>query len=143
MSGDATAPFSETQAIFRKLRSLPENKTCFDCPTKNPTWCTIPYGAFVCLGKFFKLGIRQVTPNLECSGVHRSLGTHLTFIRSADLDQAWTWKQLRCMQVGGNGKARAFFRANGGETSDKSVKYSSRAANLYKSKIAKLVSLAL
>ena len=44
------------------------------------------------------------------------------------------------MQVGGNAKARAFFRANGGETSDKQVKYSSRAANLYKSKIAKLVS---
>ena len=73
-------------------------------------------------------------------GVHRSLGTHLTFIRSADLDQAWTWKQLRCMQVGGNGKARAFFRANGGETNDKQVKYNSRAANLYKAKIQKLVS---
>ena len=56
MSGDATAPFSDTQAVFRKLRSLPENKTCFDCPTKNPTWCTIPYGAFVCLGKFFEIG---------------------------------------------------------------------------------------
>ena len=44
------------------------------------------------------------------------------------------------MQVGGNAKARAFFRANGGDTSDKQVKYSSRAANLYKSKITKLVS---
>ena len=44
------------------------------------------------------------------------------------------------MQVGGNGKARAFFRANGGETNDKQVKYNSRAANLYKAKIQKLVS---
>ena len=44
------------------------------------------------------------------------------------------------MQVGGNAKARAFFRANGVDTSDKQVKYSSRAANLYKSKITKLVS---
>ena len=50
MSGDAIAPFKDTQTIFRKLKALPENKTCFDCPIKNPTWCTIPYGAFVCLG---------------------------------------------------------------------------------------------
>ncbi|CAG5091456.1 Oidioi.mRNA.OKI2018_I69.PAR.g13056.t2.cds [Oikopleura dioica] len=123
MSADTVAPVETTKAIFRKLRSLPENKVCFDCCTKNPSWCTIPYGAYVCL---------------ECSGVHRSLGTHLTFIRSSDLDGAWTWKQLRCMQVGGNAKARAFFRANGGETSDKNKKYSSRAATLYKAKIEKL-----
>ena len=50
MSGDAIAPFNDTQTIFRKLKALPENKICFDCPIKNPTWCTIPYGAFVCLG---------------------------------------------------------------------------------------------
>lgn len=42
------------------------------------------------------------------------------------------------MQVGGNAKARAFFRANGGDTPDKNKKYSSRAAVLYKAKIHKL-----
>jgi len=128
MSGDTVAPTDVTKDIFRRLKAQPENKICFDCPKSNPTWCTIPYGAFVCL---------------DCSGVHRSLGTHLTFIRSSDLDGAWTWKQLRSMQVGGNAKARAFFRSNGGDTSDKNKKYSSRAAVLYKSKILKLAEDAL
>ena len=44
------------------------------------------------------------------------------------------------MQVGGNAKARAFFRANGGETADLSKKYNAKAAMLYKGKIQKLVS---
>ena len=59
MSGDNAASNNDRRAIFTKLRSLPENKSCFDCNKSNPTWCTIPFGAFVCL---------------DCSGVHRSLG---------------------------------------------------------------------
>ena len=66
MSGDAIAPFSDTQTIFRKLKALPENKICFDCPIKNPTWCTIPYGAFVCLGTVLTISYLSVT---SCPGV--------------------------------------------------------------------------
>ena len=61
MSGDAIAPFKDTQTIFRKLKALPENKICFDCPIKNPTWCTIPYGAFVCLGTVLTISYLSVT----------------------------------------------------------------------------------
>ena len=60
MSGDAIAPFKDTQTIFRKLKALPENKICFDCPIKNPTWCTIPYGAFVCLGTVLTISYLSV-----------------------------------------------------------------------------------
>jgi ADP-ribosylation factor GTPase-activating protein 1 len=41
---------------------------------------------------------------LECSGLHRGLGVHLSFVRSVSMD-AWSDKQIRMMQVCGWGAA--------------------------------------
>jgi stromal membrane-associated protein len=47
---------------------------------------------------------------IECSGVHRSLGTHISFIRSCTLD-TWSPQQVHVMACIGNCRGNAYWEA--------------------------------
>ena len=79
--------------IQAEIRKIDGNMQCVDCSAKLPQWASVSYGTLFCL---------------ECSGQHRSLGVHLSFVRSIQMD-SWTEKQIQTLKVGGNKKMKDFF----------------------------------
>eukprot|EP01103_Thecamoeba_quadrilineata_P018420 TRINITY_DN699_c0_g1_i1.p1 TRINITY_DN699_c0_g1~~TRINITY_DN699_c0_g1_i1.p1 ORF type:complete len:295 (+),score=54.27 TRINITY_DN699_c0_g1_i1:189-1073(+) len=75
---------------------------------------------------------------LTCSGVHRSLGTHLSFVRSLTMD-TWTEKQFNIMRVGGNGRFNAYMKEKGiSEFTPIREKYNMKQVQAYKDRIKAL-----
>ena len=55
----------------------------------------------------------------DCSGVHRSLGVHISAVKSANMDR-WTTEELDTFKAsGGNDAARAFFSQHGWNSNER------------------------
>lgn len=80
--------------ILKQLLKEPANKTCADCKTAtHPRWASWNLGCFICI---------------RCSGIHRSMGTHISRVKSVDLD-AWTDEQVELMVKWGNAKCNFYW----------------------------------
>ncbi|XP_054133865.1 arf-GAP with GTPase, ANK repeat and PH domain-containing protein 1 isoform X10 [Melozone crissalis] len=78
---------SQNEAMaLQSIRNIRGNSHCVDCEAQNPDWASLNLGALICI---------------ECSGIHRNLGTHLSRVRSLDLDD-WPIELIKVMSAIGN-----------------------------------------
>jgi len=83
-----------TEEVNRKaiasLLSLPENKACFDCTSRDPRWGSLSFGVFICI---------------NCAGGHRKNEWR---VKSSDLDK-WSQDDVNKMKHAGNTKAKQLY----------------------------------
>ncbi|KAG8432567.1 hypothetical protein GDO86_016994 [Hymenochirus boettgeri] len=88
---------SQNEALaLQSIRNLPGNSHCVDCDAQNPDWASLNLGALMCI---------------ECSGIHRNLGTHLSRVRSLDLDD-WPPELIKVMSAIGNEVANSIWEGS-------------------------------
>uniref|UniRef100_A0A3P8VQD2 ArfGAP with GTPase domain, ankyrin repeat and PH domain 2 n=1 Tax=Cynoglossus semilaevis TaxID=244447 RepID=A0A3P8VQD2_CYNSE len=87
---------SQSEAVaLQAIRNAKGNGLCVDCEAQNPTWASLNLGALICI---------------ECSGIHRNLGTHLSRVRSLDLDD-WPGELTQVLAAIGNHMANSIWES--------------------------------
>lgn len=87
------APKDPLSLQLSEILARRENRHCADCGQNAPRWAAVNLGVFVCI---------------DCSGIHRSLGTHISTIKSVSLDR-WQPQWIRTMAQVGNVVGNSYY----------------------------------
>ncbi|XP_017108744.2 centaurin-gamma-1A isoform X1 [Drosophila bipectinata] len=87
---------TDLAAMLAIRQRVPGNGYCVDCGAPNPEWASLNLGVLMCI---------------ECSGVHRNLGSHISKVRSLGLDD-WPSPHLSVMLAIGNSLANSVWESN-------------------------------
>ncbi|RWS08827.1 hypothetical protein B4U79_12687 [Dinothrombium tinctorium] len=79
-----------------QILAMTGNEVCCDCRSPETKWASINLGITLCI---------------ECSGIHRSLGVHISKVRSLFLDD-WDNDTTKVMLSLGNAVVNQFYEAN-------------------------------
>mmetsp|Transcript_84435 Transcript_84435/g.217455 ORF Transcript_84435/g.217455 Transcript_84435/m.217455 type:complete len:322 (-) Transcript_84435:333-1298(-) len=103
--------------FFRLQREDIANTTCCDSGSEDAQWASVSHGIYI---------------SIEASGLHRSLGVHISFVQSTCMD-SWRPIHLKMMELGGNRCFDEFLREHG-VPKDMPIreKYTTRAAKWYR-----------
>ncbi|OCK81079.1 ADP-ribosylation factor GTPase-activating protein 1 [Lepidopterella palustris CBS 459.81] len=117
----------ETRSKLLEIQKENGNAVCVDCGAPSPQWASPKLGIFMCL---------------SCSGVHRGLGVHISFVRSITMD-GFKQPELARMAAGGNKPFQDFFNNHASNTSEHrtfdacsiSERYDSEAGDEWKDRL--------
>ncbi|XP_063699798.1 centaurin-gamma-1A isoform X2 [Culicoides brevitarsis] len=100
--GESTKTKPQNPADLESMQTIrqrvPGNGFCVDCDAPNPEWASLNLGILMCI---------------ECSGIHRNLGSHISKVRSLGLDE-WPPGHLSVMLAIGNSLANSVWESNTG-----------------------------
>ncbi|KAL1500873.1 hypothetical protein ABEB36_006298 [Hypothenemus hampei] len=101
---------AEANAIQTIKNRVAGNGFCVDCDALNPDWASLNLGVLMCI---------------ECSGIHRNLGSHISRVRSLDLDE-WPPSNVSVMLAIGNQLANSVWECQSHSSRQKPTSTSSR-----------------